>query len=135
MSSNAIHGKGAIVYLSPGSGAAVPVSEQVDWAIDYDQPLVDVTPLNNTWKSFVKGLSGWTGVFSGNYDSTSSLLWTASTASTKSNFYLYPLGSSDMSKYYWGTAWIILGKIAAGSTTSKAGSSFKATGDGALSVI
>lgn len=134
-SSNAIHGKGAIVYLSPGTGAAVPVSEQVDWSIDFDQPLVDVTPLNSSWKNFVKGLMGWTAAFSGNFDYTSNLLWSASIAATKSNIYLYPLGASDMTKYYWGTAWIILGKIASGSTTSKAASSFKATGDGTLNVI
>ncbi len=132
MSSNAIHGKGAIIYLSPGSGAAIPLAEQVDWSIDFDEALVDVTPLNNTWKSFVKGLMGWSGSFSGNFDPTSATLWTASTAATKSNLYLYPFGTSDTAKFYSGTAWIQLGKVAAGSTTSAAKSSFKATGDGAL---
>ena len=135
MPSNAIHGKAAIVYVSPGSGAAVAIGEQIDWSIDYTQPLVNVTPLNNTWDSFVKGLSGWTGTFSGNYDNTASVLWTASTGSTKSNFYLYPVGATAMGQYYWGTGWVTLGKIAGGSTTAKASGTFKITGDGALSTI
>lgn len=133
MSSNAIHGKGAIIYASPGSGAAIPIAEQVDWSIDFDEALVDVTPLNNTWKSFVKGLMGWSGSFSGNFDSTSKTLWTAATGTTKSNLYLYPFGAADMAKFYSGVGWIQLGKVAAGSTTSAAKSSFKITGDDALS--
>lgn len=135
MSSNAIHGKAAILYLSPGAGVAVPVSEQVDWSIDYAQPLVDVTPLNNTWRNFVKGLSEWTATFAGNFDQTSKTLWNASLASVKSSFYLYPLGSSAMGQYYWGSGWPVLGKIAAGSTTAKASQSFKMTGDDVLNTI
>jgi hypothetical protein len=134
MSSNAIHGKGAIVYASPGTGAAQPLAEQVDWALDYEQPLVEVTPLNNTWKNFVKGLAGWTMACSGNFDPVGNILWSASIATGKSNIYLYPLGAADMTRYYYGTGWIVLGKIAAGSTSAKASSSFKATGDDALSV-
>lgn len=134
MSSNAIHGKGALVYLSPGSGAAVPIAEQVDWAIDFEQPLVDVTPLNNTWKSFVKGLMGWTGNFSGNFDPVGNTLWTASTGTTKSAFYLYP-NAASMANFYSGSGWVILGKIAAGSTTAKASTSFKIIGDGTLAAV
>lgn len=134
MPSNAIHGKNAIIYVSPGTGAAVPLGEQIEWSIDYDQPLVDVSPLANNWKNFVKGMMGWSGAFSGNFDLTSATLWTASTGSTLSKFYLYPQGASNMARYYYGTGWIILGKVAQGSTTSKANSSFKITGDDALSV-
>lgn len=136
MPSNGIHGKGCIAYLSiSAAAAAVSIGEQLDWSIDYEQPLVDVTPLNNTWKSFVKGLSGWTGTLGGNFDSTTAVLWTASLAVTKSNFYLYPLGASAMGQYYYGTCWVTLGKIASGSTTSKASQTVKLTGDGALTPI
>jgi hypothetical protein len=133
MSSNAIHGKSAIIYVSPdNSSTASPVGEQLDWSIDYDQPLVDVTPLNNSWKNFVKGLAGWTGTFGGNYDSTSKVLWQAGTGSTKSKFYLYPLGVANMNLYYYGSGWIIPGKLAGGSTTAKASGTWKITGDDAL---
>lgn len=134
--SNAIHGKNAIIYVSPGTGAAVPLGEQVDWSIDFEQPLVDVTPLNSGgWKNFVKGLMGWTLTCSGNFDNTSKTLWNAATGNGKSNIYLYPLGASAMGQYYYGTGWIVPAKLAAGSTTAKASGSFKATGDDALNCI
>ena len=133
MPTNAIHGKNAVIYVSPGTGAAVPLGDQLDWSIDYDQPLVDISPLASDWKSFVKGMRGWTVAIGGNFDKSSKTLWTASLAETVSNFYLYPLGGAFPGQYYYGTGWVILGKISAGSTTAKASSSFKVTGDGALS--
>ncbi len=128
-----IHGKGAIIYCSPTSGtAAQPVGEMLDWSIDFEEQLVETTPLNNTWKTFVKGLMGWTVAVSGNFNTASALLWTASIDTGVQNFYLYPQGQGNVAQFYSGTCWIQLGKIAAGSTTSKANSSFKGTGQGTL---
>ena len=129
-----IHGKSAAIYLSIVSGGvAIPIAEQVDWSIDFDQQIVDTSSLNQTWKTFVKGMQGWSGSFSGNFDTASTALWAASTDTTGAqNFYLYPQGSAFTGQYYYGTAWVQLGKIAAGSTTTKASSSFKITGQGAL---
>ncbi len=134
MASAAISGKGAILYLgSATAGAAAPVGEQVDWSLDFDMGLVDVTPLNTTWKEFVKAVMGWTGAFNGNFDPTNAALFDASIDTGVEKFYLYPLGAADMTKYYYGTAWVQLGKIAAGSVTAKASNSVKLTGNGALS--
>lgn len=130
MPSNALHGKFGVVYLSPSAGtAAVLLSEQMDWSLDFNQPLVDVTALNSDWSSFVKGTIGWTGTFAGNYDPTSNVLWNASMSTTRSNFYLYP-NRNDMTKYYYGVGWVALGKVVGGSTTSKASNAWKITGDG-----
>lgn len=130
-----IHGKGAIIYLSPTTGsAAIPLGEQISWSIDFDMALVDTTPLNNTWKTFVKGLQGWTGAFAGNFDPASKTLWTAANDTGVQNFYLYPQGNAQTGQYYYGTCWVQLGKIAEGSTTSKANSSWKATGHNALNL-
>jgi len=127
-----IHGKGAVVYLSPsGAGVAVNVGEQLSWSIDFDQAIVDTTPLVNTWKQFVKGLQGWTGTFPGNFDIGNKNLWTASIDTVPQLFYLYPRFDTP-AQFYSGTAWVQLGKIAEGSTTTKASSSFKLTGQGAL---
>ena len=127
-----IHGKGAVLYLGAAGAAAINIGEQLDWSIDMDMATVDVTPLNNTWKSFVKGLLGYTGAFSGNFDTASVQLWSAATATVVEKFYLYPdVGST--ARYYYGTVWVQLGKVAAGSTTGKASSSIKLTGSGALS--
>lgn len=128
-----IHGKNAVLYLGAGGAAAINIGEQLDWSLDFDMQTVDVTPLNQTWKSFVKGLMGYTGAFSGNFDTASQQLWLASISSVAEKFYLYPDAGST-ARYYYGTAWIQLGKIAAGSTTTKASSSFKMIGNGAPSL-
>lgn len=127
-----IHGKNAIVYLGAAGAVAINIGEQLDWSLDFDMQTVDVTPLNQTWKSFVKGLQGYTGAFSGNFDNASTQLWLASTSSVAEKFYVYP-DSGSVGRYYYGTAWVQLGKIAAGSTTTKASSSIKLIGNGALS--
>lgn len=128
-----IHGKNAVLYLGAGGGVAINIGEQLDWSLDFDMATVDVTPLNNTWKSFVKGLQGYSGSFSGNFDTASTQLWDASAGSTVAEkFYLYPTSASP-TQYYYGTAWVQLGKIAAGSTTTKANNSLKLTGQGTLS--
>lgn len=127
-----IHGKNAVLYLGAGGDDAIAISEQVDWSIDMDMATVEVTPLGNTWKEFVKGLMGYSGTFSGNFDTASTQIWDAATSSQVEKWYLYP-DRNDTSKYYYGTAWVALNKVAAGSTTAKASSSFKFTGQGALS--
>lgn len=127
-----IHGKNAVLYLGAAGAAAINVGEQLEWSLDFDMATVDVTPLQQTWKSFVKGMMGYTGSFGGNFDTASTQLWLASISSVAEKFYLYPDAGSS-ARYYYGTAWVQLGKIAAGSTTTKASSSIKLTGQGALS--
>lgn len=127
-----IHGKSAVLYLGAAGAAAINIGEQVDWALDFDMATVDTTPLNNTWKTFVKGLMGYTGAFSGNFDTASVQLFSAAISTVAEKFYLYPQASVTTS-YYYGTAWVQLTKIAAGSTTAKASSGIKLTGTGALS--
>lgn len=126
-----IHGKNAAVYLGAAGAAAIQIGEQLEWSIDFDMATVDVTPLGNTWKSFVKGLMGYTLTVGGNFDTSSTQLFQASTSAVAEKWYLYPDASAP-TKYYYGTAWIQLGKVASGSTTSKASSSFKGTGQGSL---
>lgn len=128
---SSIHGKGAVLYLGANGGVASNIGEQLDWSLDFDMATVDVSPLNTTWKQFVKGMIGYTGAFAGNFDSSSSQLFLASTSAVAEKFYLYPNVLAPGS-YYSGTCWVQLGKIAAGSTTSKASSSFKITGQGPL---
>jgi hypothetical protein len=126
-----IHGKTAVLYLGAGGGVAIPIAEQIDWSIDMDVAMVDTTPLNNTWKQFVKGMLGYTGTFAGNFDPNSNQLWLASISNVAEKWYLYPQ-SAVPSLFYSGTAWVQLGKVAAGSTTTKASSSIKFTGQNAL---
>lgn len=126
-----IHGKTAVLYLGANGGAAIPIAEQLDWSIDMDVAMVDTTPLNNVWKQSVKGMLGFTGSFGGNFDPNSNQLFLAAISNVPENFYLYPQ-SAVPTAYYYGTAWVQLGKVAAGSTTSKASSSIKLSGQNAL---
>lgn len=128
-----IHGKGAALYLGAAGAVAINVGEQLDWSLDFDMQTVDVTPLVNTWKSFVKGLMGYSGTFGGNFDTASTQLWLASISTVPEKFYLYPDIVNSPTRYYYGTAWVQLGKIVAGSTTAKVSNGIKLTGQGALS--
>lgn len=126
-----IHGKGAIAYLGAVGAAAIQIGEQVDYSIDFDMALVDTTSLGLLWKVFVKGLMGYSGTLAGNFDPSSVQLWNASTSTVAEKFYLYPQASVPTS-YYYGTVWVQLTKILAGSMTAKASNGVKLTGNGPL---
>jgi hypothetical protein len=129
----AIHGKNAIIYLSPGSGAAVPISEQQQYSIEANFETVSTAELGDVWDGAVKGLHKWTGTLQGNFDTASNNLWNAMLSSTPNNFYLYPDRSAP-TRYYYGTAWITLDTVIAGGVTDKANSSVQLVGDGTLSI-
>lgn len=127
-----IHGKNAVIYLGAAGGSAINIAEQADWSIDMDIATADTSSLNQTWKQSVKGMLGWSGTFSGNFDTASTQLWLAAISNVAEKFYLY-ITSASMTQYYYGTAWVQLTKIAAGGVAAKANNSFKLTGTGALS--
>lgn len=129
---NHIHGKNAVVYLAPGSGAAINLAEQVAWSLTLDFDLADVSQLGDAWASAVRGLGKWSGKLDGNFNIADQTLWSAATATVPSNFYLYPQGTSGT--YYYGTVWVKLPTLVAGSTTGKAATSVAITGDASLSV-
>ena len=126
-----IHGKNAVIYIGANGGVAINVGEQVDWSIDLDTAMVDISSLNQTWKNAVKGMLGWSGSLNGNFNLGSKQLWLAHLSDVPENMYIYPTISSP-TQYYYGTAWIQLTKAAAGSTTAKASTAVKFTGDGGL---
>lgn len=126
-----IHGKNAVIYLGAAGAAATLISEQSDWSIDMDVATAETSSLNQTWKNFVKGMLGWSGTFSGNFNTTQTQLWAAATSNVAENFYLYPT-SASATQYYYGTAWVMLTKIAAGGIAAKASGGFKLQGNGQL---
>lgn len=128
-----IHGKNAVIYLGAAGAAAINITEMADWSIDMDVATADTSQLNQTWKESVKGMLGWSGTISGNFNTASAQLWLASISNVPEKFYLYPTISTPTS-YYYGTGWVALNKIAAGSTTTKASSAFKITGTQSLSI-
>lgn len=129
---SSIHGKNAVIYLAPGTGAAVEVSEQNQYAIEMDFDLAGVPELGDTWESAVKGLMKWSGSLEGNFNTAGITLWSAAVSATPSNFYLY-VDRTVAANYYYGTCWVKLGTILGGGTGDKAKSAVKLIGEGALS--
>src|SRR5687768_9208129 len=128
-----IHGSGATLYLSPGTGAAIPISEQTDYSIELDHDLQDVSSLGQTWGRSVRGLNKWSGSFSGNFDIASKSLWLAGVSTAAQKLYLYPQASVPTA-YYYGMAFIKLNRAVAGGVAAKATSGFSAAGDGELAL-
>jgi hypothetical protein len=128
----AIHGKNAIIYLAPGTGVAVPLSEQNTYSIEADFDLAETTELGDGFKTFVKGEKSWKGKIDGNFDTASITLWSAFLSETVSNFYLYP-DRSVAGSYYYGTVWVKPSTIIGGGTGDKSKGSVELTGDGVLS--
>ena len=133
MATGHIHGKNAALYIGAAGGEAILIAEQVDYSIDLDIAMVDISSLNQTWKNFVKGMLGFSGTVNGNFNLGSKQLWLAHLSDVPEKFYIYPTVASP-TQYYYGLAWIALTKAIAGSTTAKASGAFKLTGDGALSL-
>jgi len=129
----AIHGSGAIIYMSPGTGVAVQINEQAEYSIELDADIQDASALGSTWGNSVKGMNKWMGSASGNFDTASILLWSAATATTAQKVYIYP-DRTDATKYYYGTAFIKLTKALAGGVAAKATSGFSMTGSGQLAI-
>jgi hypothetical protein len=124
-----IHGRGSLLYLQ-GSGAnAIPFSNAADWDINITFPTEDVSAIGDDWQTFIRGMLGFTGTFSGPYESSSTQAWDAMTATSARAFYLYP-DKSAMTQYYYGTAWIDLD--VKGGTKSPVTFSSKVTGTGTL---
>jgi len=126
-----IHGAGAILYLAPGTGAAIPVGEQTDYSIELDADIQDVSALGSFWGSSVKGLNKWSGSFNGNFDRASKTLWMAGTSAEAQRFYLYPL-RTEPTQYYYGMIFVKLGRAIAGGVTAKASTGVTFTGQGEL---
>lgn len=128
---SAIHGAGAIVYLSPGSGVAIPLLEQTDYAIELDADIQDTTSLGSSWGSGVRGQNRWSGSLEGNYDTTSNNLWLAGTNVTPQRLYLYP-DRTVPTCFYYGLCYVTLGSAISGGVSSKASTSATITGNGEL---
>jgi hypothetical protein len=97
------HGRGGALYVDmPGLGAVpTPVVNIAKWGLDRSTPEIDVSALGDTNQTFVVGLPGSKGTFSGWMDDTASDLYAAASDGVARGFYLY----AKVPKPYWyGTA-------------------------------
>lgn len=126
-----LHGSVAVVYLSPGTGAAILVGELTDYSIELDADIQDVSALGSSWGSSVRGMNKWSGSLGGNFDTASRTLWLAGTSVAAQRLYIYA-DRTDATKYYYGMAFVKLGRAIAGGTTAKISVSATFTGQGEL---
>jgi hypothetical protein len=99
-----LHGKDSALYMSPGTGEAVVISEAAEWTIDVDFDTDPDPALQDEWETRLKGLKRFSGSFSGNFDDAQDDLWDAAIANTVSKFYLYP-DQGTTTRYYYGNIW------------------------------
>ncbi len=132
---SAISGKFGKVFLAvTTSGLAAAIAEQTDYSIELDQTFEEVSALGSTWAVHVlSGSRKWSASGKGNFDSTSSDVWTAAAAQLPLRFYLYP-ASGTVTLYYYGTGWVKLGSAIAGGNTAAPKTAWSIQGEGELSV-
>ena len=99
-----IAGRRGRVYMAATNGtAAIPVTAQATWSINFAQATIDVTAMGDTTKQYVSDLADVSGGFNGFHDDvdTGSQIYAAATDGLSRKFYLYPDLSSS-TKYYHG---------------------------------
>ena len=128
-----IHGFGGVLYLSPGTGAAIRVAELLEYSIEHDADFQDITACEATWDTNVKGSNKWTASCRANFNEASKTLWSAAIAAVTQRFYLYHTVGSPTA-YYYGMCWVKLGTALAGGARVKSTSGISITGDSTLSV-
>ncbi len=65
----AVTGKGGVFLWAAGAVATID-----NWTLDLDNSMHDITSFTTSaaqWRTFIAGLSGWTGAVSGTFDSAS----------------------------------------------------------------
>lgn len=107
MATNTIAGRGGMLYLAPGTGAAVKVLNARSWKFTIDRTLDEDNAFGDTWVHQLSIIKKYTGSIAGNLDTTDNTIWSAAVADTESNFYLYPVATTTTA-YYYGTAFFKL---------------------------
>lgn len=103
MSLNTVHGKGGMLYMSPGTGAAVKVLNARGWKLTIDKADDEDNALGDVWESRLIGLLRFQGSIQGNLDTAQTTAWDSAIATTASNFYFYPVATA-VARYYYGQA-------------------------------
>lgn len=127
-----LHGKGAVLYLAPGTGAAIPIAELVEYSIDVNTDFDPDPACGDTWETRLKGLMRFSGSFTANFDNAAATLWSAAISATSSAMYLYQSAAAT-ARYYYASIWPKSLGAVSGSVTSKQKSTISFDGDGTLS--
>lgn len=97
-----ISGRGGMLYVAPGSGAAVKIGNARSWKITIDRTVDDDNVFGDTWVHNISIIRKFSGSVTGNLDTADSTIFNAAIADTESNFYLYPIATAT-TRYYYGS--------------------------------
>jgi hypothetical protein len=123
-------GKSGNVYSTTAGGTAtgaVIVAGMKSWNVDYTSDALDTTDFADSGlKTYIAGLSGWSGSFEGNKDGAPGLV-------PGTSYVLHLRESGTSTQYYTGTA-LITGLHGTASVDGIVGLSYDFQGSGALTV-
>lgn len=115
MATSAIHGRFGALYVdqsTAANGSASPLGNLSDWTINGNRDQVEVTVLGESVKTYVSGLSDFTGTLNGVLNTASTGIYTTADGVAR-KFYLYiddtdaasraPVSGSGKG-YWYGTA-------------------------------
>ena len=102
MATNTIAGRGGMLYVSPGTGAAIKVGNARSWKITIDRTVDEDNAFGDSWVHNLSIIKKFSGSVAGNLDTTDNTVFSASIADTEASFYLYTVASAP-TRYYYGT--------------------------------
>lgn len=97
-----LSGRGGMLYVAPGTGAAVKVGLARSWKITIDRTVDEDNVFGDTWVHNVSIIRKFSGSVAGNLDTTDATIFNAAISDTESNFYLYP-SATVATRYYYGS--------------------------------
>lgn len=95
-----VSGRGGMLYVAPGTGAAVKVGSARSWKITIDRTVDEDNAFGDTWVHSVSIIRKFSGSVAGNMDTVDNTVFSAAISDTESNFYLYPIATAPTSYYY-----------------------------------
>lgn len=102
MAGNTLSGRGGMLYVAPGTGAAVKVGNARSWKITIDRTVDEDNAFTETWVHSVSIIRKFSGSVAGNLDTSDNTVFQAAISDTESNFYLYPNAAAP-TRYYYGS--------------------------------
>jgi hypothetical protein len=89
-----------------GTGLASVVVSLNSWNIDRTTDTTETTSFGDPNKTYVQGLPDVSGSFSGFWDDTSTIIFSAAASPDGVKMYLYPDFVNNPAVYFYGPAWL-----------------------------
>ncbi len=105
--------------LAAGTANLERIGSKNSWSLDMSRDFVDVTSFGDTTKTQVAGLPSASGDIGGNWDSTGTLIYNLTGATTERAIMVFPDATNNLTTWFAGKAFF--SAKASGSNTSAVG--------------